>query len=364
MVSKVNYRPEYLVSNNGSITIQYLSSGYTNIQTVGGGGVPASPVNSVQFNNAGAFGGSANFAYNTGTNTVSFGNITGSATSMTIQPLAPTSGGGGTFNILTRNGVGVNTSGGDLNLTLGSGNGTGVGGTFSLVTGFSSNANGATLDVNGAIPGLGGSFFAGSGYTFVGAGGDFTFFLGGGATDDGNMYFQSASSNYFIWCKTASPGGADQIGFFNATPVTKPAPTASGTGNVLSSVVTALNSLGLVSSAALTNADSTQTVGVCWSLVGTTIVGDYTALFKSPFAFTINETSMICVSGSATATVKINTTNVTGGTAIGGGSQSVGTTTTTVSRTSANTVNAGNSIVVTFTAGAVNPSVTIKGTRT
>jgi len=106
------------------------------------------------------------------------------------------------------------------------------------------------------------------------------------------------------------------------------------------------------------------TIGVCWSLVGTTVVGDYTVLFKAPFAFTVNETSMICVSGSATATVKINTTNVTGGTAIGGGSQSVGTTTTTVSRTSANTVNAGNSIVVTFTAGAVNPSVTIKGTRT
>jgi len=106
------------------------------------------------------------------------------------------------------------------------------------------------------------------------------------------------------------------------------------------------------------------TVGAGWSLVGTTVVADYTILFKAPFAFTINETSMICVSGSATATVKINTTNVTGGTAIGGGSQSVGTTTTTVSRTSANTVNAGNSIVVTFTAGAVNPSVTIKGTRT
>jgi len=105
------------------------------------------------------------------------------------------------------------------------------------------------------------------------------------------------------------------------------------------------------------------TVGVCWSLVGTTVVGDYTVLFKAPFAFTVNETSMICVSGSATATVKINATNVTGGTAIGGGSQSVGTTTTAVSRTSANTVNAGDSIVVTFTAGAVNPSVLIKGTK-
>lgn len=34
----------------------------------GGGGTPASPSNSIQFNNAGSFGGSSNFLFNTSTN--------------------------------------------------------------------------------------------------------------------------------------------------------------------------------------------------------------------------------------------------------------------------------------------------------
>jgi len=123
------------------------------------------------------------------------------------------------------------------------------------------------------------------------------------------------------------------------------------------------NSANTLAQSAYNKANTLSTGGVSWSFVGTTTASDYTILFKSPFAFNINETSMICVSGSATANVKINTTNVTGGTAIGGGDQSVGTTTTTVTRTSANTVNAGDSIVVAFTAGAVNPSVMIKATR-
>jgi len=124
-----------------------------------------------------------------------------------------------------------------------------------------------------------------------------------------------------------------------------------------------LNTANTLAQNAYNKANTLSTGGVSWSFVGTTTASDYTILFKSPFAFNINQTSMICVSGSATANVKINTTNVTGGAAVGGGDQSVGTTTTTVTRTSANTVNEGDSIVVTFTAGAVNPSVMIKATR-
>jgi len=248
-----------LVPASGGGTVNFLRADGTFAAPPGG--APASPTTSVQFNNAGAFGGSANFTYDTGTNTVSFGNITGSATSMTIQPKAPTSGSGGLLEILTRQGVGINSSGGDLTLTLGSGNGTGSGGNFSLVTGLTGGDDGATFTVNGASPGVGGSLFAGSGFSATGAGGDFSFFLGGGFTDDGNMYFQDSASNNFIHCKTASPGGALQIGFFNAAPVVKPAPTASGTGAVLSSVVTALNNLGLVDSAALTNSSAVFTTG-------------------------------------------------------------------------------------------------------
>jgi len=295
-----------LVPASGGGTVNFLRADGTFAAPPSG--APASPTTSVQFNNAGAFGGSANFTYNTGTNTVSFGNITGSATSMTIQPLAPTSGGGGTFNILTRNGVGVNTSGGDFTLTLGSGNGTGVGGNFSLVTGFSSNANGATFDVNGAVPGIGGSFIASSGYTSVGAGGDFTFTLGGGATDDGNMYFKSAIGSYFIWCKTASPGGADQIGFFNSTPVTKPAPTASGTQAVLDSVVSSLNSLGLVDSAALTNATVITPAGADTQIQFNN-AGVLGASANFTYSSSLNTLSLGPATGTATFTTRAPSTS-------------------------------------------------------
>jgi len=103
MVSKVNYRPQFLVSNDGSITIQYLSSGLTNIQTAGGGGVPASPVNSVQFNNAGAFGGSVTFTYASGTDTLSVGKLVSANFTSAAQGLVPASG-GGTANFLRADG--------------------------------------------------------------------------------------------------------------------------------------------------------------------------------------------------------------------------------------------------------------------
>ena len=42
----------------------------------GGGGVPSAPVDSIQFNNAGAFGGSANFLFNSANSLVQLGNTT------------------------------------------------------------------------------------------------------------------------------------------------------------------------------------------------------------------------------------------------------------------------------------------------
>ena len=57
--------------------------------------------------------------------------------------------------------------------------------------------------------------------------------------------------------RSVSSGGALQIGFFGATPVAKPAPTASGPFAVLNQVVSALNSLGLISSTNLTYSAST-----------------------------------------------------------------------------------------------------------
>jgi len=226
MVSKVNYRPQFLVSNDGSITIQYLSSGLTNIQTAGGGGVPASPTTSVQFNNAGAFGGSANFTYTSGTNTVSFGTIAGN-----IKTAAVTSG----------NSVGLNLTTGTASLTYDNG----VSGDISIVTG---NTGDTINDWNGTTGNV--TISTGSDAGSGGSAGNVSITAGSAVGGNGEVSIGTASGTTI----QLTDNGTRRLGFFGATPVAKPAPTASGTGNVLSSVVTALNSLGLVDSAALTNA--------------------------------------------------------------------------------------------------------------
>ena len=205
----------------------------------------------IQYNNAGAFGASANFTYTSGTNTLTTGNITGSATSMIIQPRAVTSGNGGYLELNTRSGASTNSNGGDLNFNLGAGYGTGSGGNFVLLTGNVSSDNGAVFIINGATPGVGGAVVVGSGYAGTGAGGDYQFYLGGGALDDGNMYFQDPTGSNFIWCKTDGSGGAQQIGFFNATPVVQQAsaPVATNLANAITLVNalrTALLNLGLI----------------------------------------------------------------------------------------------------------------------
>ena len=62
--------------NNTTIDITNISFNLTSIGTGGSGGTgtPAAPVNSVQFNNAGAFGGSTQFIYDSATQRVGIGN--------------------------------------------------------------------------------------------------------------------------------------------------------------------------------------------------------------------------------------------------------------------------------------------------
>jgi hypothetical protein len=170
---------------------------------------------------------------------------------MTIVPKAPVTGSAGLLSINTQNGASANSSGGDLNFTLGAGFGTGGGGNFALTTGLVGADQGATFIINGATPGLGGTVVVGSGFSGTGAGGDYQFYLGGGSTDDGNMYFQDSGGNNFIWCKTAAPGGADQIGFFNATPVVQQASAPVATNlataiTLVNALRTALLNLGLI----------------------------------------------------------------------------------------------------------------------
>lgn len=84
----------------------------------------------------------------------------------------------------------------------------------------------------------------------------------------------------------------------------------------------------------------------------------YKVLLKAPFAMTITSVTTICTTGTATLTVKINST------ALGGTANSVSTTEQSQSHSSANIVAAGDDVVLTFSSvsGAENVSVMISGT--
>ena len=297
---------------------------------------PASPTTSVQFNNSGAFGGSANFTYVTGTNTFTVGPA-GATT--TIQTLAPTgatvagtlrllgrnasatNGNGGGFTFTTGNALGTGTgggvtfntgsgrSGGNLgftaangtvfggNVTFNSGNGdgpTGVGGSFVLTAGLgSTTASGGNFDMTAgaaASSGAGGNFTMLAGASVSGVGGEVTIASGFGVPN-GSIYLSADSGTVIQITQDATPNL--QLGFFGVTPVVKPAPTASGTTAVLASLVTSLNSLGLVDSASLTNSavfkpTVISTASVTSPLVWDSSACDQYALTALANALTIN----------------------------------------------------------------------------
>jgi len=87
---------------------------------------------------------------------------------------------------------------------------------------------------------------------------------------------------------------------------------------------------------------------------------EYRLVVNIPYGCTINETTTICTSGTATATFKINTT------ALGGTANSVSVTEQTQTHSSANTVAVGDDIVLTISSNsaALFLSFTIKITRT
>jgi hypothetical protein len=90
-----------LVPASGGGTVNFLRADGTFAAPPGG--APASPTTSVQFNNAGAFGGSANFTYNSGTDTLSVGKLVSANFTSAAQGLVPASG-GGTANFLRADG--------------------------------------------------------------------------------------------------------------------------------------------------------------------------------------------------------------------------------------------------------------------
>lgn len=86
--------------------------------------------------------------------------------------------------------------------------------------------------------------------------------------------------------------------------------------------------------------------------------GDYLVVVKSAVARTITEVTTKCTTGTATLTVKINST------ALGGTANSVSTSEQSQSHSSSNAVAADDDIVLTFSSvsGAENVSVKISGT--
>ena len=87
---------------------------------------------------------------------------------------------------------------------------------------------------------------------------------------------------------------------------------------------------------------------------------DYKVVVKAALARTITSVTTICATGTATLTVKINST------ALGGTANSVSTSEQSQEHTTANAVAAGDDIVFTFSAvsSAERVSVTLSGTLT
>ena len=349
--------------------------------------LPAGSNTQIQFNSSNAFGAIAGFSYDTSASNYLFNIAPANVNAVVIEPVAPTgsqtstsitlrtknasatNGAGGSISVSTGAGLGTgasgslafstaastniagpisfvtgngtneggsmtfaaglstgtNSVGGNFTATAGSGKGTGSGGSFELTAG----------SISGSGTGFGGGFTLLSGYgSIAGTGGDFQLIASGGATS-GSIYLGTDNNSACLTITEVAT--ASQMGFFNATPVAKPAPTASGTGNVLSSVVTALNSLGLVSSAALTNASTLTAAG-----------SDTQIQYNNAGAFGASSTFTYTV-GTTTLTVpKINTTNIITNTGTGANGSdfvlSVGNASGTGYRGGTLTVNAGSGI--------------------
>jgi len=249
-------------------------------------GSPASPTTSVQFNNAGAFGGSANFTYVTGTNTFTVGPAGATTTIETLAPTgatvagtlrfrgknaSATNGAGGGLSFFGGNALGTGTggeftfntgtgriaggirfiaangtfNGGSMSFNAGNADAGGGGGNFSLTAGIgNATANGGFFEMlggNASSSGTGGGFFMQSGSSSGGGAGGDVQILAGFGVPSGNIFI-GTDSNYACLTITENSVGVSQMGFFNAAPVAQPAAvpvTAAG-------IHAALVSLGLI----------------------------------------------------------------------------------------------------------------------
>ncbi len=109
-----------------------------------------------------------------------------------------------------------------------------------------------------------------------------------------------------------------------------------------------------------TNLTASSTFTDTFSVLIETVANqDYKIVVKCPFGGTIVNTTSICVSGTATATFKINTT------ALGGTANAVSSAEQTQAQASNNVFVAGDDIVITMSANAscLRASLTVEFTR-
>jgi hypothetical protein len=183
-----------------------LSFTGTTLNAAGGGGSPGGSTTQVQFNNAGAFGGDADFAWDLTNNVLSLGSA---VTSGTIQGTSaaqnflikggPATTSGGTVNITGTAAVSGNNGGGQTNITAGAAIGTGTGGQASLVAGSgTTTGTGGNAFLTGGDGLTAGGAFArgGNGAGTNGSGGIAQLFGGSanGTGTGGQVTIQSGSS--------------------------------------------------------------------------------------------------------------------------------------------------------------------------
>lgn len=189
------------IPNCGSSTqaLAYDTSTNTfSCQTVtGSGGTPAGSTTQVQFNNAGAFGADAGFAYDSSTDTATFGVFNGTGTIKGED--GPASGNGGGALIIRAGNKNSGGGGAPGALTLSGGAGTGGGATGGATT--VQGGDGASSSNGGALTLRGGDPTAGTGQS----GGAVTLRGGNGASGGGN------GANVTIAGGTAGGGSAGTV---------------------------------------------------------------------------------------------------------------------------------------------------------
>ena len=149
-------------------------------------------------------------------------------------------------------------------------------------------------------------------------------------------------------------------------PLPVPSETAAFTGDGGQATTHArryFESLGASVGDLITDVTGKASVSQTWEqsfLVEYPEAQDYKVVVKAALARTITSVTTICATGTATLTVKINTT------ALGGTANSVSTSEQSQAHTTANAVAAGDDIVFTFSSvsSAERVSVTLSGMRT